>query len=352
MAMPMPKMIKILTELRQLIRENHFGRPGEKFIGIRELAASFSLQTCTAQEIFKTLRDEGLLMLSGKKHYLSHGIIPSHSPLGKLRQERKIIALLTDHLESYYIPTFADSVAACLRKEGYFLETFHVSEEERLKELRLLYDMGVQGFLVLMDLASSNAICQMSNLPCATSGYDCTAVGADSVLSGGSEQAKAVADMMIEGGCTRFFFATPRRDVLEEKSIYTAFLARLRERGILYDSDIITDKELKNNLNFLHRRLRVENEKIGVVCTNEQVTQRIMRFCDEHRVSVPEKVMVAAFRTKSPMNQQRREIITVEENIEKEAQEATAVLLNRIRGDTSPTKLIVVDPKVINRIMD
>ncbi|MBQ7032584.1 MAG: substrate-binding domain-containing protein [Clostridia bacterium] len=346
------KALEILTEVRRQILENRFGRPGDKFIGIRDLAAMFSVRTSTAQDVFETLRDEGILMFSQKKYFLSHGIIPSDSPLGKMRKERKLVALLCDHVESYYIPTFADSVAAYLQKEGYSLTLSLVTETSYRQDLRSLYDMGVQGFLVLPQFSLINKICRIANLPCVTSGYDCTEAGADCILSGGSRQAEMLADMMLEEGCKRFYFATPTREILEEKAIYKAFMVRLYERNVKIESDlIIGESEVRNNLNFL-RKLLAKKEKIGIVCTNEQVTHRIMRWCDNNNVSVPKELMLAAFRTKSPMNQQRGEIITVEENIEKEAAEAAAVLLQRIRGDTSPPKVIVVEPKMINRIKE
>lgn len=346
------KAEQIFLEIRQRIADGEFGRTGEAFIGVRELASRFSIRTSTAQAMFQALQDEGVLLLFGKKYYLSCGIVPSDSPLGKKRQERKIIALLCSYLESYYTPTFSDSVTEYLKKEGYSTIAYISNETSCRQDVRMLFEMGVQGIIVLTDLALIHKIFHFSNVPCISIGYDCSNIGADSILSGGTKQAKILADMMVSEGCTRFYFVTPnRKKVQENSSIYNAFVEQLHERKVDFDIDlIITEIEVKNNMNFLSRKLRVKNEKIGIVCTNEQITQWIMRWCDENNVSVPKEVMVAAFRTKSPMNQHRREIITVEENIVKEAEEAVSVLLKRIRGDKSSPKVIVVEPKVINRI--
>lgn len=345
------KAMEILTEVRHQILTDHFGHPGERFVGIREIAADFSVQTKTAQDIFEVLREEGLLMLFGKKHYLSHGTIPSDSPLGKIRQERKWIVIVCDHFESYYVPTFADRVADYLKKEGYTVVIYLTTEATCRQDLLKLYDMGVQGLLVFAEYSLTHKICRMSNIPCVSIGYDCTEARADSVLSGGSKHAKRLVDMMLEQGCKRFYFATPRREMIEEKDIFKAFVDRLHERNVDLDSDIIiTEKEVKNSWRFLCRKLFAKNEKIGIVCTNEQVTQRIVKCCGEDGITVPNEIMLATFRTKSPMNHEWQEIITVEENIEKEAVGATEILLKRIHGDRSPHKVIIVEPKVINRI--
>lgn len=342
-----------LAEVREAIFRGDFGPPGQRFPGVKALAAQYAIGMDRAQEIFRCLREEGVLMLVQKSHYLSHGRIPADSPLGKMRQERNLIALLADHLESYYIPTFADSAAACLAKEGYRLITCIIREDNYRQVVRELYDMGVQGFLVLLFPDVVNQISRVAYIPCTTSGYDCTGAGIDSIVSGGSEQAKYLADMMLEAGCERFFFVTPRRETLDEKATYKAFFGRLREKtGTIASDMVITEQEVKNNSAFLGQKLTACKGRIGIVCTNEQLTQRVMQCCMENKIPVPDKVMLAAFRTKSPMNQQNRNIITVEENIEREATEAVNTLLKRIHGDASPPKLITVEPKVINRLKE
>lgn len=337
--------------IRQRIEQNEFGTPGQPFMSIKEFSRRFSIGMDKAQAIFFELRDEGLIKLCRKKHYLSHGVVLSDSPLGKLRQERKLIAILADHLESYYIPSFADSAAAYLTKEGYQIILTIVHEKNYKSPIDELYNMGVRGLLLLVDSNSSEQISRNSKMPCVISGYDCTEFGVDSVVSGGSEQAKHLADMMLEAGCESFFFVTPRRETLEEKATYNAFYNRLLQKSKTNVSDmVIAEREVKNNSNFLLQKLSGAKGKVGIVCTNEQLTQYVMRCCMENKISVPDKVMLAAFRTKSPMNQQNRSIITVEENIEREAAECVALILKRIRGDNSPARLITVEPKVVNRL--
>ncbi len=339
--------------IRQRIKQDEFGTSGQLFMSIKDFSRTFSIGMDRAQAIFSKLRDEGLIKLCRKKHYLSQGVISSDSPLGKMRKERKLVALLCDHVESYYIPTFADSVAAYLTKEGYQIILTIVHEKNYKSPIDELYNMGVRGLLLLVDSNSSEQISRNSKMPCVISGYDCTEFGVDSVVSGGSEQAKHLADMMLEAGCESFFFVTPRRETLEEKATYNAFYKRLLQKSKINVSDmVIAEKEVKNNSNFLLQKLSGSKGKVGIVCTNEQLTQYVMRCCMENKISVPERVMLAAFRTKSPMNQQNRSIITVEENIEKEAAECVALILKRIRGDNSPAKLITVEPKVVNRLKE
>ncbi len=340
-----------LDVVRSKILNNEFGMPGDRFMSIKTFAQTFSIGMDRAQEIFYKLREEGIIMLKQKNHYLSHGKIPSDSSLGEIRKERKIIALLSDHLESYYIPSFADSVVAHLAKEGYQTIFSIIQKNEYRQVLRDLYDIGIQGFILLSDSDTSRLFYHEAKVPCVMIGYDFTECGIDSVVSGGSEQAKKIADMMIEAGCEEFFFVTPNRKNLEGKVTYNAFFKHLSGKDRTNVSDmVITEKEIKNNSNFLLQKLAQCSGKIGIVCTNEQLTQYVMQWCLENKISVPDKVMLASFRTKSPMNQHRREIITVEENIEKEAAECVALILKRIRGDNFPARLITVEPKVINRL--
>ncbi len=349
----MSKKKAVLTEIREAIYRGDFGPPGQRFPSVKALATQYSIGMDRAQGFFYTLREEGVLTLKQKSHYLSHGRVPSDSPLGKLRQERKMIALLADHLESYYIPSFADSAAAYLTKEGYQIILSIVQGKNYRGVIDELYNMGVKGLLLLVDSNSSEQISRDAKIPCVISGYDCTEAGIDSIVSGGSEQAKHLADMMLEAGCERFFFVTPRRETLLEKASYNAFYNRLLQKSKINVSDmVIAEKEVKTNSKFLQQKLSECSGKVGIVCTNEQLTQYVMRCCIENKISVPDKVMLAAFRTKSPMNQQNRSIITVEENIEKEAAECVALVLKRIRGDDSPAKLITVEPKVVNRLKE
>ncbi len=341
----------LLAEIRETILRGDFGAPGQRFLGIKALATKYSIGMDRAQRIYYALREEGILMLKQKNHYLSHGRIPSDSPLGKMRWERKTIALLSDHLESYYIPSFADSAVLHLQKEGFRILISIIQQNNYREVIEELYEMGVQGFLLLVNADFGVKIARDAKVPCVISGYECTAQGIDSVVSGGSKQAEHLADLMLKAGCKRFFFVTPRREVLEEKATYNAFFNRLSQKTDVNITDmVITDKEVRRNSKIFLQRLLEHKVKTGIVCTNEQLSQYVVRCCAENAISVPDEVMLAAFRTRSPMNQQNRSIITVEENIDIEAYECVSMLLKRIRGDDSPAKLITVEPMVLNRL--
>lgn len=346
------KNMVIYEEIRRQILAGKFGSPGERFMGVKALASLFSVRTATALLFCDMLLEESLLLCEKQKYFLSHGLIPEGAPVRQYRKERKIISLLTAHLFSYYIPAFADNAARFLEKEGYSLIVQYLSQENYREIVRESFDMGVQGFLVLMDQQMNYTICTKSYLPSVTSGIDLTAHGIDSVLSGGERQAAYLAELMLEKGCTELFFACSDMDHAHSLPNFRAFEEKLRERGVPFrEENILTKHTLTHNRRFYAKRLTEKGGRAGVVCPNEDLCNLILLCCDENNISIPERLMVATFRTKNAMSRANQGIITVEENIEREAAESVRLLMERVKGSAAPAQRVTVDPLVINRRM-
>ncbi len=346
------KNTAVYEEVKRRILSGEFGNPGERFIGVQELATQFSVRTATALLFCDMLREESLILAEKQKYFLSYGVIPREAPVRKYRRERKIISLLTAHVFSYYLPAFADSAAQYLEKAGYSLMVQYLTRDNYREIVRTGYDIGVQGFLVLLDQQMNYNICTNSYLPTVTSGIDLTMHGTDSVLSGGQKQAAHLAELMLDKGCEEFFFACPDGNGAQSLLICKAFEEKLLEKGITFNKEnILTQYELSHNRRFCAKRLTETGTRVGIVCTNENLCNLLLLCCDENGISIPDKLMIATYRTKTILNRVKQGIITVEENIAREAEEAVRLLLERVEGSTAPPQCVTVDPIVMNRGM-
>lgn len=334
------------------IRQGTFGSPGEKFMNVREFALRYKIRTSTANKIFEELRQSGLITLRKKNHYLSHGVVLSNTPLGRIRTERNMISLLSTHMESYYLPSFADRMEKELRKAGYQMIMQYIDADTYHDVLKTAYDIGVKGFAVLADMSLNKLICENTLLPCVTDGNDMTDRGVDCVLSGGEKQAVILADMMVDAGCTEFIFALSRVEHIETNSVYRTFREQLEKRGFPAEQHVILLEEtLLKKRKYCAQKI-TSGAKKGIICASEMLCNLITGYCMENNITIPQKAVVVAFRTKSAFNREHQNVITVSENVEKEAEAMVKQILRRIAGDTAPAKRIVVEPIAVHKMTE
>lgn len=346
-----PKAMKIYEEIRNQILENRFGRPGEPFIAVRELSNLFSMRTDTALGIFEVLREEGLIMLARKKHYLSHGLILPGTPLRRNRTERKLIALLATNIESYYFPAFADKIESLAQKAGYDIMVQHIKKENVSQRIQSVYEMGAQGVIAMAFSDVCLALCQKKILPTVLMGRDFTDFGVDCVLSGGKNETVGLVELMLEVGCEKFYFVCPGRDDAEKNAIFRHLRDALGKKNIIITTDdVISNSDFDCNSRRIGKMLSKTTGKIGIVCSNEPLCREVTRCCYENSIPFPEKAVISVFRTKTAFNQDYQGIISVEENLDKEAETAFTLLKTRMEGDMSPAKRVVVEPIMMNRM--
>lgn len=341
---------EVSEKVKAQISEGVFGKPGEMFMHIREFALRYGMRTSTANRLFKELRDAGLIMLCKKNHYLSHGVIMPDTPLYAIRNKRNIISLLSTHMESYYLTSFADEMEKEVRKAGYQMMMQYVSHDTYEDVLKTAYEIGVQGFAVLTEPVLAERICRKSLLPCVMGGFDLTASGIDSVLSGGEKQAEKLAEMMVDAGCDRFLFALPSEGYTETSTVYRSFRRSLEKQGFPKEEYVIlTTEDLMQKKRYCTRAFTMPSKKTGIICASEGLCNLTTAYCSENNISIPEKAIIAAFRTKSAFNREYHNVITVSENVEKEAAITVDLILKRIAGDTAPPQKIIIEPIAMQR---
>ncbi|MBE7063368.1 MAG: hypothetical protein E7390_06260, partial [Ruminococcaceae bacterium] len=100
-----PTAEKLAEIIKEEIEKGIFGEPGRQFLSTRHLGEKYSCSLVTAQKVMVHLREEGIITLSGKKYYMTHGKIGRKTPFAKVRGEaKKLIGFHVTNIES---PFFA-----------------------------------------------------------------------------------------------------------------------------------------------------------------------------------------------------------------------------------------------------
>jgi len=342
--------------IEQEIKDGKFGLAGERFLSTRELAKVRDVSLVTAQRILVKLRGRNIIELYGKKYYLTHGRIPSKSPLGKLRNnDSKLLGLHITNLESQFFASLARAVEVCAQAEGYrvlIASSLYKYEEEK-NILNTFRRIGVSGVLSCPGTSeNTNSLYGNYMLPHVFLGRKPQGANAEGVLVHDYPVARNIASHLISKGFKKFAYIG-----LEE--LYRGLDSRLagfaegllREGYELKEANIIRAKadSMKTISRSLENFLRGLQEPTGIFCFHDLLAVEVLKSCRKLKISIPEMVAVAGFDDLPIASNTTPPLTTVRYRVREMAQTAVQLLINQIKTEKENNTNYYIEPSLIIR---
>ena len=340
-------------KLKQRILAGGFGAPGDIFMTTRELAGFCGVSLVTAQHIMQWLKDGELIVLHGKRYYLSYGRLRKNSPLSKTKEKSGLIGLHIVNLDNPYFSALARAVESAAHQSGYdvIIASSGYSFAEERNALRLFERLGVDGVISSPSRGqAAKELYTRYRLPFVFLSSAVDGVDADRVLINNYAGGRSVAEHFVENGYRSFVYIAPetmknRRDVRLE-----GFADGLRQRGLqLSPDDVVYAGANGRPLpRYVGRLLATLEKPVGVFCYHDLLAAEAVRLCRQNGFSVPQDVGISGYDNIRLMDVVPA-LTSVDYRINKLASLAVELVIRRIGGETGASERHLVDTVLIVR---
>ena len=146
----MKKLEIIVSKVSADILEGDYGKSGDLFPPIRELAAKLNVSYVTAQKAYLQLHSRHLLLTIGKKTYLSFGAYHPDSDFARARQKSHLFGMYVNNIDNSFFSKLVVTLSRKLSQNNCTLillsNAQNPSEEEKI--IKSFLNLGVEGIFI------------------------------------------------------------------------------------------------------------------------------------------------------------------------------------------------------------
>src|SRR5690606_26177668 len=141
----MSKVYRLVEQVRLQIQRGEYGRAGERFMTVRELAERFNVSLATAQKIHGKLKDEGVLIADS-----TNPASISDTAVAPISSNPKRVGLVVTNIASPFFSLLTQHIQQSVQEKGY--QALVASSEYDFRREREIIenfiDIGVEGLLI------------------------------------------------------------------------------------------------------------------------------------------------------------------------------------------------------------
>ena len=274
--------------------------------------------------------------------------------------KRKRIAFVADYIESEYSQKIYAGVRAFAEEKGlevivfsvgqlfagYSFDYQHLSVTPHLTPSNfdgIIFQTGVQLCFATPEYVES-FLKSFAPLPVVSVGADIKDI--HSVVSNGRKGFSELISHLIEKhGCRRIALMGAKynsSDAIEREEVYKSVLL---EHNIAYDSTMMMDGAFSYDhaLIALNRYKDVQGriDFDAIVATNDQMAYACVDYLRQHKIKVPEEVLVTGFDDELRSSIMSPTLSTVNQDLENQGYESARVLYDLMDGKSAPHRVSV-----------
>ena len=301
------KFEKIFRQVSQKLLDGAYGKSGDRFISVRELAEMNDISLVTAQRIVDKLREERLIYLCSHAYYITVGRIGEDSALSKAIEKRtgnsheaSLIGIHFPKINNEFFSALLKEVVQSVRAAGFMpLVMFSEGKPELEKEiLHRFVGLGVKAIITCPnDGISLKNIYNRYPLPIVylakrSSFYDSNYVAVDENTSAGH-----VAKHFVNMGYENFMYVGFEQDVDKDYRM-DSFMRKLERLGrTIPPENIILLKETDKFAvsGYVSSIIANANKPLGVFCFHDLLAIELLIAVKKRKLKVPEDVGIVGF---------------------------------------------------------
>ena len=347
----------LYTALRDQIESGSMGPSGSRFFSVRACAAAYDCAYVTAFRAFERLRENHLLMLMGREHYVTTGVCAHDTPLYEQFGKRckRICGLLVNELNNSYYTQQIVFIQNRLREHGYDLLVMMNESDMDLecKQLKMLLEMGTSGILYFPHSKFKNlAIYEHCPLPVIALGRRIQGFTRSTISVNNNLVGRLAALHLIGRGYEDFLYIGIKQypNMVDERG--NAFEERFIESQISFSSRNIfyfDPQNLTETLQKLSRRIAAIRVPTGVFCYHDNIAVELLRLCVMQGIDVPNQIGIIGCDNLDVTLSTTPKLSTLSYPYDGIAELAVETLLQEIESGQSNAAHINISPEVIAR---
>lgn len=295
------KYLKLYQWLKAQIIEGELG-PGSKIYAELKLAEMFQISRQTVRQAIAMLEKDGLVSRTR-----GSGTYVTEQSEKYIRRNTKIIGVIMTYVDDYIFPSIISGINACLSKAGYTMN-LHITYNKRCNEekiLRTVLDSKLDGLIIeptKSSLVNTNQKLyeQISRkLPCIFVNCYYPSLHLPYVMPDNTESVRQITAYLIKKGHQRIAGIFKVDD--EQGNLrFSGYAQALQENGLTVDDALFTWYQTEDFDYIFEGRsgkriLECLHECTAVVCYNDQIAVKLIRFLKENGIRVPEDISVVGF---------------------------------------------------------
>lgn len=307
----------LFQQIESEILVGTFGRSGDRFITVRELAKQFSCSLHCALDVIAMLLDSRIIRKHGKHCYITMGYCPPDSAYGKILfdNHRTLFGVLIRDNSNPFFGSLINHLRDVLYRNGMnMIVSSSGNDPDKEKQiLDMFVDLKCRGvFSCITLLGQQQNLFSRYPLPIVTLAEDSGISSIDTILVDNHAAGMQVAKHMLECGSKSYAYIT-LDDYVESDLRLQGFRSYLERKQIpLPEANIgivsATDEALRARQvrQFIHSLLDQANETsehlpIGIFCVHDLLAADVMRIVKHYRgkrtrqLMIPEDVMIVGF---------------------------------------------------------
>ena len=286
-----------------------------------------------------------------KQACLELNYAPNDVARSLITQESKLIGLIIPDLTSTYYASIAKGVNEYLRTQGYnvLLCDSNRNEEIEKDNIRFLKRQRVQGIIIVSVTATEDDIRNLLD-----SGIHVVAADVElspcisSVINDNFLGATLLFRHMIDKGCRRIGLLLGARKSKTTVDRLRAFKQVMEENDIEYDENNIIYSDATFENGYKKTKIMLSRKVDSIFAINDGVALGVIKYCNDHNIKIPQDIKIAGYDDLEISSMISVPLTTVHQRKQFLGKKAAELILQEIKSDQEPIK-IVLNPKLVQR---
>ena len=270
------------------------------------------------------------------------------------------IGVIVPRINSHFISSAVGGIETVAKRAGYNIIICQSNEslEAEINAIRTLLSKRIDGILasVSMESTNSNHFREVINMKVPLVFFDrtCPDLDVSSVTVDDFKGAYRATEHLVKQGCRRIAHFGGNVDLTMYRQRVEGYKQALNHHHIPIDEDMIFfTNQMTDTMGsaLIENLYRSKNLPDGICSSNDNLAAGAMKFLIEHRVKIPEQVVVTGFSNALFSQWITPSLSTVDQHSELMGKHAVSLLLEEIEqtsADCVPRN-IVLNPELIIR---
>lgn len=350
-------MLRAGMELESRILAGDFGPSGSRFSSVRELADTIPCSYVTAVRTAEWLRERGVLMISGRNHYVTTGRCSLNSELEKrlCENRRPTFGVLFNSIDNNYYAMMSTQLYFALHAKGYdmLIMINDADREQEQRQLNTMLEMGLSGVFFFPHMRFKNQrIFENFPLPLVAIGRQINHFSRCTVTVNNYSVGRLAARHLMDCGYEDFLYIGHKQSLPMVDQRMKGFADTLQQAGYPIAPEnmrVVDDENLSGSMEALVDMLVNLPRSTGVFCYHDLIAVALLQTCLRHGVNVPDKLGIIGCDDLPITTSTTPTLSTIHYPYTRICQMAAEMMVSELEDPSSTGQYVEVQPRVTER---
>jgi len=295
-----PKSLIVCESIKERISAGRYGKTGSNFLSVRELTKEMGVSLVTAHRIMKILKDDGFLILIGKRYAVS---IPKKSSGTRANifsaKKKKIIGLVVTNLDNPFFSMLAKQAELAALNAGMKIiiagSNYDLKKESDI--LNMFIHAGVSGILSCPGVhPDTYKLYSALVVPFVFMARSPENIEGDTVMVHQFNAAEKIAKHFINLGFSNYAYIGIEE--LQQDTRLQGFTYGLQESGRKLSAEnviLVSNKDAGLISSRINQFVKKIPSRTAIFCFHDLLAAQVIKACHRADIRIPTQIAVAGF---------------------------------------------------------